>query len=256
MREGIKGFINNIESTIRKNVSGDNPYWPLYLLIFIAFVVFVFLVNLFVELTDELPNVGLKDYDDAVTNFIISWRSPGLNHFFQSVTDLGDVYAYIVVTTIAVAFFFFKLKNKKFIFQLLGVLVLSAVSNIALKQVINRARPTIEHMVVVKTLSYPSGHAMSAMAFYGFLIYLSFRIKMSRLLRAFLVLLFSFMILVIGISRIYLGVHFPSDVAGGYIAGLIWVAFCIVLFNIIDLIRERKRSRHPATEPEEENIEP
>ncbi|MGB7842258.1 MAG: phosphatase PAP2 family protein [Salinimicrobium sp.] len=256
MRTGIKGFINNIEDFIKKYASGGNPNWPLYLLIFIAFIAFIFGINLFVELTDELPNTGLKDYDDAVTNFIISWRSPGLNHFFQSVTDLGDVYAYIVVTTIAVLYFFFKLKNKKFIFQLLGVLILSGLSNIALKQVINRARPTIEHMVVVKTLSYPSGHAMSAMAFYGFLIYLSFRIKMSGWLRGLLVFLFGFMIISIGLSRIYLGVHFPSDVAGGYIAGLIWVAFCIVLFNIIDLLRERKRARHPATEPDEENIEP
>ena len=254
MKKGIKESIDDLIHFIRKHLSGKNPYLPFYLLIFISFIAFIFGVNLFVELTDELPNTGLKDYDDAITNFIISWRSPGLNNFFQSVTDLGDVYAYIVVTTIAVLFFFFKLKNKKFIFQLLGVLILSGLSNIALKQVINRARPTIEHMVVVKTLSYPSGHAMSAMAFYGFLIYLSFRIKMSRWLRGLLIFLFTFMILAIGVSRIYLGVHFPSDVAGGYIAGLIWVAFCIVLFNIIDLLRERKRRRHPATEPHEENI--
>ena len=256
MKKGIKEIVDDLVKFIRKNLSGKNPYLPFYLLIFFAFIAFVLGVNLFVELTDELPKMGLKTYDDAITNFVISWRSPGLNNFFQAVTDLGDVYAYIVVTTIAVLFFFFKLKNKKFIFQLLGVLVLSALSNIALKQVINRARPTIEHMVVVKTLSYPSGHAMSAMAFYGFLIYLTFRIRMSRWLRGFLVFIFAFMILVIGLSRIYLGVHFPSDVAGGYIAGLIWVAFCIVLFNIIDLLRERKRRRHPATEPHEENIKP
>lgn len=256
MKKGIKEFIDDLVQFIRKHLSGKNPYSPFYILIFFAFIAFIIGVNLFVELTDKIPNMGVKSYDDAVTNYIISWRSPALNHFFQSVTDFGDVYAYIVVTTIAVLFFFFKLKNKKFIIQLVGVLLLSGISNIALKQAINRARPSIEHLVVVKTLSYPSGHAMSAMAFYGFLIYLTFRIKMSRWLRAFLVVLFSFIILAIGLSRIYLGVHFPSDVAGGYIAGLIWVAFCIVLFNLIDLLREVKRKRHPATEPEEENIEP
>jgi undecaprenyl-diphosphatase len=76
---------------------------------------------------------------------------------------------------------------------------------------------------------------------------------MHKALRAFLVLLFTFLILAIGISRIYLGVHFPSDVAGGFIAGLIWVAFCVVLFNIIDLLRQRRRRMDG--EEEEENLE-
>lgn len=255
MRKGLKAFLDDLVAFMQKHLSGQNPDLPFYLLIFISFIVFVVGVNVFVELTNELPGMGIKTFDSQITDYIISFRSPELSNFFHVVTDLGDFYAYLVFTTLAVAFFFFKLHNKKFIFQLLGVLILSAISNIALKQVINRARPTIEHMVVVKTLSYPSGHAMSAMAFYGFLIYLAFKIKMSRLLRLFLVLLFSFMILSIGLSRIYLGVHFPSDVAGGFIAGLIWVAFCIVLFNLIDLLRERKRRRSVAYEPEEENLE-
>ncbi|GAB2769711.1 phosphatase PAP2 family protein [Salinimicrobium soli] len=254
MRNDMKDMVRKLIDYIRTFLSGKNPNLPYYLLIFFAFIAFIFGVNLFIELTDELPGSGLKVYDDKITDYIISFRTPELNHFFQFVTDLGDVYAYIVVTTIAVLFFFFKLKNKKFIFQLLGVLLLSALSNIALKQAINRARPTIEHMVVVKTLSYPSGHSMSAMAFYGFLIYLLFRIKMAKWLRFLLAFIFTFLILSIGLSRIYLGVHFPSDVAGGFIAGLIWVAFCIVLFNIIDLLRERKRAR--TGEGEEENLEP
>ena len=254
MRNDIKEMVRKLIDYLRRHISGDNPFLPFYILIFFAFIVFVLGVNLFVELTDELPGTGLKEDDDRITEYIISFRTPALNNFFQFVTDLGDVYAYLVVTTLAVLFFFFKLRNKKFIFQLVGVLLLSALSNIALKQAINRARPAIEHMVVVKTLSYPSGHAMSAMAFYGFLVYLLFRIKMSRWLRALLAFIFIFLILSIGLSRIYLGVHFPSDVAGGFIAGLIWVAFCIVLFNIIDLLRQRKRIRDG--EADEENIEP
>jgi undecaprenyl-diphosphatase len=87
----------------------------------------------------------------------------------------------------------------------------------------------------VETLSYPSGHAMSAMAFYGFLIYLITRYKINVLLKAFLILLLAILILSIGISRIYLGVHFPSDIAGGFIAGFIWVIFCIVVFDLIEL---------------------
>lgn len=248
-----KKYINDFVELYKKHVTREHPDFPFYLLIFFAFVVFVIGTNFFVDLTEEVQGEAIEHFDDRITEYVTSFRTPGLNSFFQFVTDLGDFYAYLVATTLAAIFFFFKLKNKKFILQLLGVVILSALANIALKRAFDRARPTIEHMVVVKTLSYPSGHAMSAMAFYGFLIYLIFHIKMNKWLRIFLALFFSALIFFIGLSRIYLGVHFPSDVLGGFVAGLIWVAFCVVLFNIIDLLRQR-RIRYNA-EAEEENLE-
>jgi membrane-associated phospholipid phosphatase len=254
MRKGITAAIDKMAEFIRTHGSRNHPNFPFYLLIFVAFLVFVLGLNVFVELSGEISGKALARYDTQITDFITSFRTPELNKFFQFITDMGDVYAYIIATTLAAIFFFFKLKNKWFLFQLLGVLILSALVNMALKRAFNRARPTIEHLVVVKTLSYPSGHAMSAMAFYGFLTYLVFQIKMKAWLRAVLSSIFIFLILAIGISRIYLGVHFPSDVAGGFIAGLIWVAFCVVLFNIIALLRLRKRNRDGSV-PVEENLE-
>ena len=78
---------------------------------------------------------------------------------------------------------------------------------------------------------------MSAMAFYGFLIYLVTQFNLSKLAKSSIIAGLSFLILSIGISRIYLGVHYPSDIAGGFIAGFIWVVFCILIFNIIELFR-------------------
>lgn len=252
MRKGITKGIDKIVEFARTHGSRKHPYFPFYLLIFVAFIIFILGMNLFVELSEEISGKALRRYDTLITDFITSFRTPELNKFFQFITDMGDLYAYIIATTLAAIFFFFKLKNKWFLFQLLGVLILSALANIALKRAFDRARPTIEHLVVVKTLSYPSGHAMSAMAFYGFLTYLVFQIKMKSWLRAILASLFIFLILAIGISRIYLGVHFPSDVAGGFIAGLIWVAFCVVLFNIIALLRMRKRDQEGKTDIEQD----
>lgn len=256
MRKGITQAINKFVEFMREHGSRNNPNFPYYLLIIVSFIVFVIGTNIFVELSGEISGQAMKEYDTMITDFVTSFRTPALNKFFQFVTDLGDLYAYLVATTIASIFFFFKLKNKRFIFQLIGVVILSALANMALKRAFNRARPTIEHLVVVKTLSYPSGHSMSAMAFYGFLTYLIFQIKMKRWLRALLAFIFISMILLIGLSRIYLGVHFPSDVAGGFIAGMIWVAFCIVLFNILALLRIRKRREDGSYEDEEEeNLE-
>lgn len=252
MVQVTKKYVNDFVEFFRKNVSRKHPDFPFYFLIVMAFLVFVIGINLFVELTEEVQGETIGHFDERVTDYVTSFRTPGLNNFFQFVTDLGDFYAYLIVTLITGLFFFYKLKNKKFILQLIGVVILSFLVNLALKEVFDRARPALEHMVVVKTLSYPSGHAMSAMSFYGFLIYLIFHIKMNHWLRGFLTLLFSVLIFFIGLSRIYLGVHFPSDVVGGFVGGLIWVAFCVVLFNIIDLLRQRKmRSRME----EEENLE-
>lgn len=121
--------------------------------------------------------------------------------------------------------------------QTIFVLVVAFLSNVILKRFIDRARPGIEHLVNVETLSYPSGHAMSAMAFYGFVIYLFYRFKINIILKTLIIILLAFIILNFGISRIYLGVHYPSDIAGGYIAGFIWVVFCILIFNLVEVFR-------------------
>lgn len=243
MSNGIRPVIKDSVNFIRKKFSRENEDLSFYLIILFSFIVFVVGTNLFVELTEDVRDETIVHFDERVTDYITSFRSPELTSVFVFITDLGDVYAYLTAMIVITIFFFWKLRNWKYTLQLLGVLIISALSNIALKKVFDRARPTEEHLVVIKSLSYPSGHAMSAIAFYGFLIYLIFQIKMNHWVRIFLTLLFSLLILGIGLSRIYLGVHFPSDVAGGFIAGLIWVAFCIVLFNVIDLLRKRKTTK-------------
>ena len=251
MKNGLRQYVRKAITFLRNKFSTRNEDLSFYILIFSALVVFVLGLNFFIELTDSLTGRALKNYDRTVTDFVISFRTPQLTKIFQYITDAGDLYGYIIATFIAAVFFFLKFRNWKIIMQLLAVTILAALSNIALKRVINRARPDIEHLVVVESLSYPSGHAMSATAFYGFLIYLVFKIKMNKWLKGFLMVLFGFLILLIGTSRIYLGVHFPSDVVGGFLAGLIWVAFCIVLFNIVSLLRERKAMVDPTVEKEE-----
>jgi membrane-associated phospholipid phosphatase len=118
-------------------------------------------------------------------------------------------------------------------------LILSSLSNIVLKRVINRDRPLDEHLVDVATLSFPSGHSMSAMAFYGFLLYLNLRFA-SGWIKIILMILLLVIIVSVGLSRIYLGVHFPSDVLAGFIGGFIWINFSIVVFQIADLLRKNR----------------
>ncbi len=240
MRQIIKNIILWLRQFLRERFHQDNPLFPYYLTILISFIIFVISLNAFVEITEGLKDDGLTVFDDAVSAAVQSYRNESLTKVFEFITHLGDRVAYSVAAVMVATFFFFKYGRWKFTLQTILVLLLSSLSNVVLKKVINRARPTLEHLVAVSTLSYPSGHSMSAMAFYGFLIYLSFRFSRSWGPKLLAFFGFGLLILLIGISRVYLGVHYPSDVIAGFVGGLIWVAFCVVVFNIIDLYRQKE----------------
>ncbi len=242
MRQTLYTLIRNFRDFLWRIFHKDNPKLPYIVITIVALIVVVGGLNLFIELTDELKGEVLPLYDQQITDFIIAQRSPPLTQYFIFMTDVGDIYGYLIVLILAFIISLVFFKHWRSIAQTVFVLLLASISNVMLKRFIDRARPGIEHLVSVETLSYPSGHAMSAMAFYGFLIYLFYTFKMNRWLKYGVILLLLIVILSIGISRIYLGVHFPSDIAGGYIAGLIWVFFCILIFNLAEVFR-----RDPAT---------
>jgi membrane-associated phospholipid phosphatase len=242
MRTLLRELIQWIRKLAREKLGINDEDLPYYVATGIAMILFVIGLNAFVELTDELAENELGPYDQAVTAWVLSFRRETLTAFFQFMTNMGDTIAYAVISVAIGAYFYIRHRSWRFIAQTLLVLLLSTLCNVVLKRVINRARPTLEHLVSVNTESYPSGHSMSAMAFYGFLIYLCFQMNMHRVARTLLVTVLGCLILAIGISRIYLGVHFPSDVAAGYIGGFIWITFCVIIFNVIDLLRSRRRS--------------
>jgi len=242
MRKALIAFIRNLREILVGKFHQYNASLPYIITVLIALIVVIAGINLFIELTDELTTDSLTVFDQNITDYVISYRSSALTNYFIFATHVGDIYGYLVVLVSSVLLSLLVFKRWKYVAQITIVLALSAVSNMILKRFIDRARPGIEHLVSVETLSYPSGHAMSAMAFYGFIIYLFYRFKMNLFLKATIMLLLFLLILSIGISRIYLGVHYPSDIAGGFIAGFIWVVFCVILFDLIELFRRDPRT--------------
>ncbi len=237
MKQSLLVFIKNFRSFLRRTFNKDNPKLPYIIIIIVSFIVVVGGLNLFIELTETLKENILVHYDQQITDFVIAHRSPPLTQYFIFMTNVGDFYGYLIVLILALIVSWVFFKNWRYMAQTVLVLLLASISNTMLKRFIDRARPGIEHLVSVETLSYPSGHAMSAMAFYGFLAYLFYSFKMNNWLKYGSIIILCFIILSIGISRIYLGVHFPSDIAGGYIAGAIWVFFCILIFNLVEVFR-------------------
>ncbi|MDC6405938.1 MULTISPECIES: phosphatase PAP2 family protein [Maribacter] len=237
MKKAVYRIIKSIRTLLSELFHAKDSRLPYIITVIVSLVIVVGGINLFIELTDTLKTDTLARYDTAVTDYIISFRNPSLTTFFKFVTDIGDVTGYLIVLMLFVLLSWRIIKSWKYVLQSVVVLVLATLSNMALKRFVDRARPGIEHLVTVKTLSYPSGHAMGAMAFFGFLIYLISKLRINRIFKYSLMVLVALLILSIGISRIYLGVHYPSDVAGGFIAGFIWVVFCILIFDVIQIFR-------------------
>ncbi|SIQ67311.1 phosphatase PAP2 family protein [Maribacter ulvicola] len=237
MKQSLFAFIKSLREFLANKLNQYNTTLPYVITVIIALIIVVGGINIFVELTETLKTETLATYDTAITDYVISYRTPTLTRYFKFMTHVGDIYGYLIVLTAFLLVSLLVFKRWKYVLQASLVLALATISNMMLKRFIDRARPGIEHLVSVETLSYPSGHAMSAMAFYGFLIFLVTKFTMHKVMKYVLIIALITIILSIGISRIYLGVHFPSDIAGGFIAGIIWVVFCVLVFDLIQLFR-------------------
>jgi membrane-associated phospholipid phosphatase len=241
MEKLLKKIIDWINHIIRDKLKIRNEDISYYVTIGISLVLFVVALNVFIEISEELFEDNLDLVDNTVSTFIQSFRNHSLTVYFKSVTALGERPAYIIFCVSLAIYFVIQHKTWKFILQTVVVLLLASASNMALKTVFGRSRPAFEHMVEVTSLSYPSGHAMSATSFYGFLIYLAIILIPQRWLKIAVSVVLSVIVLSIGTSRIYLGVHYPSDVAAGVVGGVIWITLCIIVFDTINFIRKKRR---------------
>ena len=184
-------------------------------------------------ITDQVDSMQRIQAVVIIMDKVMSYRSDSLTPWVIRITNLGAAYSYaILIPVFALILYFMK---KRWIVSVEASIILISASflNIFLKNWFTRPRPVENiHLVDAASYSYPSGHAMSAMAFYGFLIYLTFRFIRPYWLKVPLILLFAALILCIGASRVYLGVHYPSDVVGGFAAGATWLILCIAILSV------------------------
>lgn len=163
-------------------------------------------------------------YDNLVIdNYIINlfkYKNNLLTNFMKVITLFGS--AYVIVPCCIILLF--ALKNKKNKILMTSNLVIITLLNQLLKCVFRRLRP-INGIISESGYSFPSGHSMVSMAFYGFLIYLLYKsnFKYKNIFIGLLIVL----ILLIGISRIYLGVHYPTDVFGGFLLSISYLLLFI-----------------------------
>lgn len=186
--------------------------------------VLIFTVMVILLLTDTVYKL-----DNSIYNKIISFKSDTMTSVITFITMLCNTEFIIVATLLLIL----GLSDNKKSAMVASNVVLCSVINTIIKHIFVRPRPVGIKLIPQGGYSFPSGHSMMAVAFYGLLIYLIWKSKWKKVWKIFTTILLSIMILLIGISRIYLGVHFASDVIAGFAIALSY----LILF--IELIYKR-----------------
>jgi membrane-associated phospholipid phosphatase len=187
------------------------------------------LLTLFVHITQEtIFQQETELVDRAVIWLVHTFATPATDKAMIVITALGSGAVYAAFAPLAVGWLLW-LRRRREAVTLAVCLGGAATLNFLLKHLFERARPDLFKVITAAGYSFPSGHAMVSMCFYGMVAYLLCR-HLRRLPGQILgYSLAAVLITIIGFSRIYLGVHYPSDVLGGYLAGGTWLAFCVSL---------------------------
>lgn len=201
-----------------KEITKKNFKW---LVLFIALIGFLALAE--DVFNKEIMNGDIIGYK-IISTFLISDFATPIAKF---ITNFGGAIFLITLTVILVIL----IKNKKIGLSIFSNLVIITVLNQLLKRILQRPRPTEFRIIEETGYSFPSGHSMVSMAFYGYLIYLIYKYVENRYVKWISIVLLSILICSIGVSRIYLGVHYTSDVLGGFLVSISYLILFISTVN-------------------------
>ena len=195
----------------------------------IHLVLFIILsILIFTKVTEPL--------DEAVESFVLGIRNDKLTSIMRIFTNISSSYSLIVITILITLIAIIKNKRLPYntIINLISVFLLSQL----FKFIFRRPRPTGEFLAKASGFSYPSGHTMVSFAFFTFIAYSMCDRINSKLLKIMIKISMIILIMIIGFSRIYLGVHYTTDIIGGYLMGMVYL---MIFLDIREKNKKKKK---------------
>lgn len=196
--------------------------------IILSVVISILVLFIFLKLGDDVFHKELISVDNSWTSYIYSLRSPQMTPIMLLFTYLGSLLTLFIGSVIFVFYLYTRSKKDSLIFS--AILYSGIILNLILKDFFHRIRPTLLPLLHEDGYSFPSGHAMNSFVFYTAVAYFLLRITNNFKVSLIFSAISAVIILMVGVSRIYLGAHFPSDVIAGYCAGFFWLS-CTILFE-------------------------
>lgn len=173
---------------------------------------------------------SLTLFDDKIYQFIISFQNDTLTNIMKVITSFANP---LTIVSLCLASLLSLIWKYKASIYLIIITIISTVFNFLTKNIVLRTRPDHLRLIEETGYSFPSGHAMGSITFYGFIIFLLSKSKINKYLKTFLSVIIGLTIFLIGISRIYVGVHYPSDIIGGFLLGY------IILISSIEFLTKK-----------------
>ena len=205
------------------------------IIITIALIVFLLVLK-------DIFQYQVTSYDNwAYDVFVEGLRSKNMTLIMQLITSFGNL---LIIGTIVVILFLFY-KNRKMIYLLMINTLSIIIINSFIKLIIQRPRPDGYRLISESNFSFPSAHSMISTVFYGFLIYIIYNEIKNKKIKYLLIFILSILIVLICISRIYLGVHYLSDTIAGFALSIIYLMIITALNSEYnkEVKHERKRRK-------------
>ena len=206
-------------------------------------IVAAFCTWVFSEIAETVAAGGTQAFDEKVLRWIYAQHTHSLDATMIEITALGT--GTVVLMIVCVAALFLTLTKHKYSAMLLLVATAGGLLlDLVLKLRFDRPRPHVfQWGTNAVSSSFPSGHAMSATIVYSTVAYLAARLQKRQWARWLTMIIAAILIVLICFSRLYLGVHYPSDVLAGVVVGLAWAGFCMALLEAIQKLAQRRAPR-------------
>ncbi len=212
----------------------DFGYFKISVIKFItAASILLLSILIFSIIADEIVIEKENTFDKDVFNYISSFTSPSATKAALFVTNFGSGY-FLMPVYLFIIFYHVKIKKIQEATFVGIIATISLLSVLLLKVLFHRPRPSLPLIIGAGGYSFPSGHSLGGFTFSGVLIYLLWRTSLNTLLKWILAILLIISSILIGISRIYLRVHFASDVLGSLLLTVFWLSLTFILLKTIE----------------------
>jgi undecaprenyl-diphosphatase len=250
---GILHLLGNaVYSTLRFIARHVRGFWTaLGAFLGLTLLIGIAAASVFAAFASAVQTGLTQSFDERVLTWLAAHRTPILDNIMLEVTSLGNGIVLFMIVAIG-AVFLWLTQHKWSVYILIAGVIGGQIVNQVLKGAFSRERPSvIEWVDHVSTSSFPSGHAMTSIIAYGSVAYLVGRLEATRRLRLATWGIAALIIVSIGVSRMYLGVHYPTDIIAGFLAGLAWLGIVASSVSALKFFAPRR----PETAQEETDLD-